>query len=52
MTNRSDVPRGLVQPQDVDNIQVEVTVVICSTRSECDEVNDLCINGIDGNECV
>ena len=27
-----------------DNIHIDRTVVICSTRKECDEVNDLCIN--------
>ena len=26
--------------------------MICSTRNECDEVNNLCINRIDGNESV
>ena len=45
----TDVLRGLVQPQ---NIQLDRTVVICSTRKECDEVNDLCINRTDGNESV
>ena len=33
-------------------IELDRTVVICSTRNECDEVNDLCINRIDGNESV
>ena len=32
------------------NIQLDRTVVICSTRKEYDEVNDLCINRIDGRE--
>ena len=45
----TNVLRGLVHPRDVDNSR---TVVICSTRNECDEVNDLCINRIDGNECI
>ena len=26
--------------------------MICSTRNECDEVNHLCLNRIDGNESV
>ena len=48
----TDILRGLVQPWNLDNIQLDRTVVICSTRKECDEVNDLCINRIDGNESV
>ena len=48
----TDVLRGLVQPRDLDNIQLDRTVVICSTRQECDEVNDHCINKSDGNECM
>ena len=48
----TDVLRDLVQPQDVYIIQLDRTVVICSTRNECDEVNDLCINRIDGNVCM
>ena len=48
----TDVLRGLVHPRDIDNIELDRTVVICSTRNECDEVNDLCINRIDGNESM
>ena len=48
----TDVLRNILQPRDVDNIQLDRTVVICSTRKECDEVNDLCINRIDGRESV
>ena len=48
----TDVLRGLVHPRDVDNIELDRTVVICSTRNECDEVNNLCINRIDGSESV
>ena len=40
----TDVLRSLVQPWNVDNIQLDRTVLICNTRKECDEVNDLCIN--------
>ena len=47
-----DVLRGILQPRNVDNIQIDRTVVICSTRKECDEVNDLCINRIDGRVCM
>ena len=48
----TDVLRGLVQPLNVDNIQLDRTVVICSTRDECDKINDLCINRIDGNKSM
>ena len=33
-------------------IELDKTIVMCSTRNECDDVNDLCINRIDGNERV
>ena len=46
----TDVLEGLVQPPDIDTVQLDRTIVICSTRNECDVVNDLCINKIDGNE--
>ena len=48
----TDVLRSILQPRDMDNIQLDRTVVICSTRKECDEVNDLCISRIDGRESV
>ena len=48
----TDILRSIVQPRDMHNIQLDRTVVICSTRKECDEVNDLCINKIDGRESV
>ena len=47
-----DVLRSILQPRNVDNIPIDRTVVICSTRKECDEVNDLCIHRIDGRVCV
>ena len=48
----TDVLGGLVKPPDIDSIQLDRTVVICSTRNECDKINNLCINRIDGNESV
>lgn len=48
----TDVLSGLLKQPDVDSIQLDRTVVICSTRNECDEINDLCIKRIDGNEHV
>ena len=32
-----DVLSNLVQPPDVDNIELDKTVVICSTRKECSD---------------
>ena len=37
-----DVLSNLLQPPDVDNIELDRTV-ICSTCRECDDVNDECI---------
>ena len=53
MIEVTDVLRGVLQPQDVDNIQIDKkkTVVICITRDEY-KINDLCINRIDRRECV
>ena len=48
----TNVLSGLVKPPNVDSIELDRTVVICSTRNECDEVNNLCIDRIDGNESV
>ena len=48
----TDVLGGLVKPPDIDSIQLDRTVVICSTRNECDKINNMCINRIDGNESV
>ena len=48
----TDVLSSLVEPPNVDSIELDRTVVICSTRSECKEVNDQCIQRMDGNEMV
>ena len=48
----TDVLSGLVQPPNFDALDLDRTVVICSTRKECDVVNDHCINRIDRNEGV
>ena len=43
-----DVLSNLLQPPDVDNIELDRTVVICSTRRECDDINDECIKKVVG----
>ena len=45
-----DVLSNLVQPPDVDNIELDKTVVICSTRNECSDINDECIKNVIGEE--
>ena len=32
-----------LQEQDLDSVELDRTVVICSTRKECEEINDACI---------
>ena len=48
----TDVLTSVLQPANVDSLELDRTVVICSTRKECNEVNDMCINRMDGNESV
>ena len=43
-----DVLSNLVQPPDVHNIELDRTVVICSTRKECSDINDECIKNVVG----
>ena len=38
-----------VQPRNIDDIQLDRTVVICSTRAECDEINEQCLERVQGN---
>ena len=46
------VLRDRVKPRDVESLELDRTVVICSTRSECEEINDLCIKRMDGTETI
>jgi hypothetical protein len=43
-----DVLSNLVQPPDVHTIELDRTVIICSTRRECSDINDECIKNIVG----
>ena len=44
--------KSRVQPKDVSDIELDRTVVICSTRRECDEINSACIARVEGTEVV
>lgn len=48
----NEVLKGRLQPRNIDSLELERTVIICSTRSECEEVNDLCIKRMPANESV
>lgn len=41
-----------LQPRNVSDIELDKTVVICSTREECEEINSACIELVEGNEVV
>ena len=41
-----------LQPRDISGIELERTVVICSTRKECEEINSACIDALEGSEVV
>ena len=41
-----------LRPRPLSDIDLQRTVVICSTRKECDEINDDCIDMVEGSEIV
>ena len=43
------VLQSCVQPRNINDIELDRTVVICSTRAECDEINEECLERLDGN---
>ena len=43
--------RSRVRVENWDTIDLNTTVVICSTRDECREINDHCIERVDGCSC-
>ena len=47
-----DILSGLVQPKDCDKLELDKTIVICSTRKECADINDKCIHRLQGHESV
>ena len=48
----TEVLKSRVQPKDVSGIELDRTVVICSTRRKCDEINSACITRVEGTEVV
>ena len=48
----TSVLKSRVRPKDVSDIELQRTVVICSTRKECEELNSACIDRVEGNEVV
>ncbi len=49
-TNRS-IPRYVLASQSWDSVDLDTTVVICSRRDECNEINDHCIERLEGCSC-
>ena len=45
----TQVLKSRLQPRNINDIQLDRTVVICSTRAECDEINEECLQRVDGN---
>ena len=43
------VLQSRVQPRNIEDIQLDRTVVICSTRAECDKINEECLERVQGN---
>ena len=43
------VLKSRLQPRNINDIELNSTVVICSTRAECDEINEECLQRVDGN---
>ena len=41
--------KSRVQPCNINDIELDRTVIICSTRAECDVINEECLERLDGN---
>ena len=41
--------KSRVQPCNINDIELDRTVVICSTHAECDDINEECLERLDGN---
>ena len=48
-TEVMEVLKSRVQPYNINDIELDRTVVICSTRAECDDINEECLERLDGN---
>ena len=38
-----------MQPHNISDIELDRTVVICCTSAECDDINEQCLERLDGN---
>ena len=43
------VLKSRVQPRNINDIELDRTVVICSTCAECDDINEECLERLNGN---
>ena len=48
----TEVLESRLRERNVSKIELDRTVVICSTRKECEEINTSCIELVEGNEVV
>ena len=47
----SEVLRSRLQKQDINAVHLDKTVITCSTRAECDKINEQCLERILGQMC-
>ena len=47
----TEVLQTRLQRQDINAIDLDKTVIICSTRAECDKINDQCLERISVPMC-
>ena len=45
-----EVLQSRLQTPNINKLELQKTVVICSTRAECDEINSLCLKKLDNME--
>ena len=48
----TEVLKSRFQPKNIHDIELDKTVVICSTRKECEEINSACIERVGGSSVV
>ena len=48
----TEVLKSRLQPKNIHDIELDKTVVICSTRKECEEINSACIERVAGSSVV
>ena len=50
-SNVSEILQTRLQKQDISSVDLDKTVIICSTRAECGQINDQCLERISGVMC-